>query len=174
MMRRLTLLLVVAASPLLAQQQASRDANPGVAAARAHWMGVHRYIERAAEQVPESLYNFKPAPTVRTFGELLGHIAGSEFMFCAAALGDAPKAEDAIESTTKTKAGLVKALKDAATYCATAYNISDATAAGMVDLFGQRTKLNTLVFNAIHDGEHYGNIVTYMRINGLVPPSSQR
>jgi uncharacterized damage-inducible protein DinB len=173
-MRRTLLILVAAASPLTAQQQAAKDANTGVGAARAHWVGVHRYIERAAEQLPESLYNYKPTANVRTFAELFGHVAGTEFMFCAAIRGEAPRAEDAIESTTKTKAGLVKALKDAATYCEPAYAISDAAAAAMVDLFGQRSKLNALVFNALHDGEHYGNIVTYLRMNGLVPPSSQR
>jgi uncharacterized damage-inducible protein DinB len=145
-----------------------------VRAARAHWRTVHGYIQAAAEQLPESLYNFKPTPAVRSFAELFGHIAGSEFMFCAPVRGDAPRAEDDVESKVKDKAGLVKALKDAAAYCEAAYAVSDAEGAKMVDLFGQRSKLNTLVFNATHDGEHYGNIVTYMRIKGLVPPSSQR
>jgi uncharacterized damage-inducible protein DinB len=170
-MRRTVLALVLSSSSLLAQ--AAAPANPAVAAARAHWNTVHNYIVRAAEQLPDSLYNYKPTASVRSFGELFGHIAGSEFMFCAPVRGDAPKAEDAIESKVKDKAGLVKALKDAGTYCNAAYAITDAESAAMVDLFGRRTKLNTLIFNATHDGEHYGNIVTYMRMKGLVPPSSQ-
>ena len=170
-MHRSVLILLLTASPLLAQ---SSSANTGVAAARAHWRTVHGNIQRAAEQLPESLYNFKPTPTVRSFAELFGHIAGSEFMFCAPVRGDAPRAEDDVESKVKDKAGLVKALKDAAAYCEVAYGISDAEGAKMVDLFGMRSKLNTLVFNTTHDGEHYGNIVTYMRIKGLVPPSSQQ
>lgn len=174
-MRRSLLILTLAATPVVAQQQqATRDANPGVSAARAHWMTVHNYILRSAEQMPESLYSYKPTPTVRSFGELLGHVAGSEFMFCAAARGDAPRAEDDVESKVKDKAGLVKALKDAGAYCEPAYAISDAAGAQMVDLFGQRSKLNTLIFNAVHDGEHYGNIITYLRMKGMTPPSSQR
>jgi len=174
-MRRSLLILTLAAAPLVAQQQQStRDANPGVSAARAHWMTVHNYILRSAEQLPESLYNYKPTPAVRSFAELFGHVAGSEFMFCAPVRGDAPKAEDEIESKVRDKAGLVKALKDAGAYCEPAYAISDAVGAQMVDLFGQRSKLNTLIFNATHDGEHYGNIVTYLRLKGLTPPSSQR
>jgi uncharacterized damage-inducible protein DinB len=172
-MRRFALVLLAVTSPLVAQAPSSA-AGPGVAAARAHWRTVHGYIQRAAEQLPESLYNYKPTPVVRSFAELFGHVAGSEFMFCAPVRGDAPKAEDEIESKVKDKAGLVKALKDAAAYCEVAYNISDAAAAGMVDLFGQRSKINALIFNATHDGEHYGNIVTYLRMKGLTPPSSQR
>ena len=172
-MRRSVLILLTLSTPALAQQTQARDASPAVAAARAHWQTVHGYIQRAAEQLPESLYNYRPTPQVRTFAQLFGHVAGSEFMFCAPVRGEAPKAEDEIESKVKDKAGLVKALKDAATYCDVAYGISDADGAKMVDVFGQRTKLNTLVFNATHDGEHYGNIVTYLRMKGLVPPSSQ-
>ena len=172
-MRRFVVMLLAVSSPLVAQGAASSP-GAGVAAARAHWRTVHGYIQRAAEQLPESLYNYKPTPVVRSFAELFGHVAGSEFMFCAPVRGDAPRAEDDVESKVKDKAGLVKALKDAAAYCETAYAISDAEGAKMVDVFGQRTKLNTLVFNATHDGEHYGNIVTMLRIKGLVPPSSQR
>lgn len=174
-MRRTVLILLASASPLIAQQQQSvRDANPAVSAARTHWMTVHNYILRSAEQLPESLYSYKPTPEVRSFAEMFGHVAGSEFMFCAAVRGDGPKAEDEIESKVKDKAGLVKALKDAAAYCEPAYAISDAAGAQMVDLFGRRSKLNTLIFNAVHDGEHYGNIITYLRMNGMTPPSSQR
>ena len=173
-MRRFALVLLAVSSPLVAQAPSSSAAGASVVAARAHWRTVHGYIQRAAEQLPESLYNYKPTPVVRSFAELFGHVAGSEFMFCAPVRGDGPKAEDEIESKVKDKAGLVKALKDAATYCEVAYNISDAAAAGMVDLFGQRSKINALIFNATHDGEHYGNIVTYLRMKGLVPPSSQQ
>lgn len=172
-MRRSFLMLTLCAAPLMAQAPAA-NANPAVAAARAQWTQVHTMIQRSAEQLPESLYNFKPTPVVRTFGELFGHVAGSEMMFCAAVRGDAPKAEDAVESSAKTKAALVQALKDAAAYCGPAYNITDAEGAKMVDVFGARSKINTLVFNAVHDGEHYGNIITMLRLKGLVPPSSQR
>jgi uncharacterized damage-inducible protein DinB len=171
-MRRSFILLVALASPMFAQQAPAGRA--GVEAARFHWSSAHNLIQRSAEQLPESLYNFKPTPQVRSFAELFGHVAGSEMMFCAAVRGDAPKAEDAIESTAKTKAALVQALKDAAAYCAPAYAITDAEGAKMVDVFGQRSKVGTLMFNALHDGEHYGNIVTMLRLKGLVPPSSQR
>jgi hypothetical protein len=96
-------------------------------------------------------------------------------MFCAMVLGETVPAEDAIEKTAKTKAALVDALKKSNDYCAKAYATTDASNAAMVNLFGQqRSKLFTLLMNVTHNNEHYGNLVTYMRINKIVPPSSRR
>jgi uncharacterized damage-inducible protein DinB len=95
-------------------------------------------------------------------------------MFCAIAMGEKPPAEDAVEKAATTKDALVKAMRASNDNCARAYKQTDAASAGMVDLFGQqRTRLFTLMMNTGHDNEHYGNIVTYLRINGLVPPSSK-
>ena len=95
-------------------------------------------------------------------------------MYCALALGEKAPGEDDVEKTAKTKAALVAALKESNDYCARAYGQTDAATSGMVDLFGtQRSKLFVLHDNATHDSEHYGNIVTYMRINKMVPPSSR-
>jgi uncharacterized damage-inducible protein DinB len=157
--------------PLVAQS----GAPSAVAAARANWTGVTRNLTRAAEQLPESLYAFKPVESVRTFGQQIAHVAGSQNMYCAIALGDPPRGEDDIEKTKTSKADLVAALKASTTYCERAYAQTDAAAQAMVNLFGQNvTKLHTLMGNALHNGEHYGNIVTYLRMKGLVPPSSQR
>jgi uncharacterized damage-inducible protein DinB len=142
--------------------------------ARMLWSDVRDNIAQSAADVPESLYSYRPTPEVRTFGELIGHIAGSQHMFCAIALGVKPPAEDAVEKSAKTKAALVQALKESNDYCARAYNQTDAAAAASVELFGaQRSRLYTLLENATHDSEHYGNIVTYMRLNKMVPPSSR-
>ena len=124
--------------------------------------------------MPESKYGYKPTPEVRSFGELIGHVAGSQLMFCAIALGEKAPAEDAVEKAATSKADLVKALDASNAYCARAYAQSDAAVSQSVSLFGStQTRLYTLLINATHDNEHYGNIVTYMRLNGMVPPSSQ-
>ena len=95
-------------------------------------------------------------------------------MFCAMALGEKLSAEGDIEKTKTTKADLVKALRESSTYCKRAYAQTDAAAGGTVDVFGEkRTRLFALMMNMGHDNEHYGNIVTYMRSNGMVPPSSK-
>jgi uncharacterized damage-inducible protein DinB len=161
------------AVPAFAQAPAAAPVT-GVGTARGIWQLYASYVLKSAEQMPEADYAFKPAPTVRSFGQLIGHVAGSEMMFCAAALGDTPKAEDDIEKTVTTKEGLVSALKASAQYCSRAYALTDAQAAGTIKLFGNdQSKMFALILNASHVGEHYGNLVTYLRIKGMVPPSSQ-
>ena len=148
--------------------------NAAVGTARELWQDVTNYVTQAAAAVPESLYAYKPTATVRTFGQLIGHVAGAQYLICAAALGEPPRDEDEIERTRKTKTDLVAALKASTEYCGRAYAQTDAAAQGQTKLFGRdRTRLYALGLNAIHNGEHYGNIVTYMRTNGLVPPSSR-
>jgi len=160
-----------AASPMASP---AASANPAVAGVKQTWATMSGYFTRAAEQLPESDYGFKPVATVRSYGEMVGHVAGAQNMICAAALGEAQKSEDDIEKSVKTKAGLVAALKASNEYCAKAYAISDTDAAGMTKLFGgDVSKMFALSLNAAHVGEHYGNLVTYLRIKGLVPPSSQ-
>jgi uncharacterized damage-inducible protein DinB len=176
MPRRITILTALAGLALFAAPAVAQTAAAPTATSQAKdlWEGVTNYILDAANDVPESLYSYRPTPEVRTFGELLGHVAGAQKMFCAMALGEKAPPEDAVEKTAKTKAALVAALKESNTYCARAYAQTDAVNRGMVDVFGQqRTKLYALLMNATHDNEHYGNIVTYMRINKMVPPSSK-
>ena len=172
-MRRSLFLLAIVAAPLGAQTQQS--ANLAVSNSQALYMSGHNFLLRAAEQMPESLYSFKPTPDVRSFGALIGHVAGAERMFCAMVTGQQMTAEDNIEKTQTTKAGLVAALKASGDYCAKAYALSDADAAAALNVFGQqKNKGYALTMNATHVWEHYGNIVTYMRIKGQTPPSSQR
>jgi uncharacterized damage-inducible protein DinB len=173
-MKRLLLLLVLTVSVPAAAQGTPASANPGVAAIRDMWEGQSGYLLRAAEQMPDSDYAFRPVATVRTFGQLIGHVAGSQNAFCAAALGDPERSEDEIEKAMTTKAQLVAALRASSEYCRRAYAQSDAAAVQSITLFGQKqTRMWALALNATHDGEHYGNIVTYFRIKGMVPPSSQ-
>jgi uncharacterized damage-inducible protein DinB len=173
MLKPLVLLLVVGSS-LGAQTPAASVATP-VTDARMLWTEVSDYITRAAVAAPDSVYAYRPTPAVRTFGQLVGHVAGAQRMFCAAALGEKAVNEEDIEKSSTTRAALVEALRQSNAYCARAYAMSDATAAGTVDLFGaRRSRLFVLLMNATHDNEHYGNLVTYMRLQGMVPPSSQR
>ena len=81
-----------------------------------------------------------------------------------------------VEKSAKTKAEIVAALKDAFAYCDAGYaKLTDASAVELVSAFGQKaTRIGILDFNITHTYEHYGNLVTYMRIKGIVPPSSER
>lgn len=172
-MKRISLVLgtaLVLSAPAYAQA-----GNAAVSTSRSLWQDITGYITTAAEELPESLYSYKPTPEVRSFGQLFAHVAGAQYMFCALALGEPNRAENAIETTAKTKAEIVAGLKASTEYCNRAYAQTDAAAAAPVQIFGQdRTRLFALAQNATHNGEHYGNIVTYLRINGIVPPSSRR
>jgi uncharacterized damage-inducible protein DinB len=172
----LAVLLCVALVPLaLAQSKpAPAGANPLVSASKTEFGMLKGYIAKAAEQVPEKLYGYQPTPEVRSFGQLFGHIADSNYELCAAAAGQKPPV-GGIEKSKTAKADLVKALGESFAYCEKVFDgTTDADAAKMVSFFGDQTpKLAALTANTGHDWEHYGNIVTYMRLNKMVPPSSQ-
>ncbi len=167
---------LLAAAPALAQPMASdRPAPSPLATSLGQSFGLAKgYITKAADQVPDNLYSFKATPEVRSFAQLFGHIADANYMICGTAAGEKPPAGD-IEKTKTTKADLVKAVSESFAYCDQVYSaLSESDASSPVTLFGMSTtKLGALSFNTAHDFEHYGNIVTYMRINKMVPPSSQ-
>ncbi|MEI2719802.1 MAG: DinB family protein [Gemmatimonadales bacterium] len=168
-MRLPLLLAVLAATPLAAQ-----SGNHVAGTVRDVWTPTIGFITTAAEEMPEAKYGFRPVAGVRTFGELIGHVAGAQNMICAAVLGDPQPSEDAVEKSATTKAALVAALKASTAYCAKAYATPDAAIHQEITLWGgKHSKLWALVTNAAHDDEHYGNIVTYLRMNGMVPPSSR-
>ncbi len=164
--------LVPAAAP--AQQMPMAHGEGGVNAVKPLYEMAKGWITKSAEQMQESNYGFKPTPEVRSFGQLIGHVANSQYLFCSAVKGEPNPSKADFEKTT-AKADLVKALKDAFTYCDGAYQTPEMQAMQEVTLFeGMKgSKLWALMFNVAHDNEHYGNIVTYFRLKGMVPPSSQ-
>lgn len=166
-MVRLDWLAVAATGVALAQ-------NPLSADLKAFWGNVKNNVVRAAEKMPEENYTFKPVPEVRTFGQIIGHIADAQYMMCSGALGE-KRSPAGVEKTKTTKAELVAALQDSVKYCDGAYDkLTDGTAAEMVKMFGrERTRMGALLTNASHSWEHYGNLVTYLRIKGIVPPTSE-
>ena len=134
---------------------------------------VSDWIEGAAEKMPEEQYAFKPDPAVRSFGQILGHIADANYLFCSTVLGE-NSPSPGIEKTKSTKAELKAAVHESFSYCNRAYSsLTDASANETVKAFGgERNRLGVLWFNASHNLEHYGNLVVYMRTKGVTPPSS--
>lgn len=136
--------------------------------------GVKNTITKAAEEMPEADYSFKATPAERTYGEIVGHIADVQLALCGNASGEQKKGD---AGTKTTKADLAAALKASFDYCDGVYNgLTDADVATKVTMFGpnKATKLAVLNFNISHDNEMYGQMVVYLRLKGLVPPSSQR
>ncbi|BDC51649.1 hypothetical protein F183_A39640 [Bryobacterales bacterium F-183] len=151
--------------------------NPMATEVKGLWTQIKTNIVKAAEKMPEEGYAFKATPDVRSFGQLIGHITDAHYGFCGGAM-DASKAKKApgAEKSLTSKADLVAALKTSVEFCDGAYNsLTDASLATKGKLFGraERTYNTILNFNIAHDNEHYGNIVTYMRLKNLVPPSSE-
>ena len=175
MVRLITLLSLAVILGAAPSHPVATTAPSVLAADREIWTMVIGYVTAAAEQVPDSSYSYRPVPSVRTFGQLIAHIAGSQDMFCAQALGEQAHASDEIERTITAKAALVAALEASTAHCQKAYAMTDADAMKRtVKTFtGERSALWALLYSTVHDNEHYGNIVTYMRMLGMVPPSSQ-
>jgi uncharacterized damage-inducible protein DinB len=133
-------------------------------------------IVKAAEEMPEANYSYKPTPEVRTFAQLIGHVADAQYSFCGKVSGDTSK-RPSMEETKTAKADLIQGLKDSVAYCQAVYaGLTDAKGSSeMVKFYGtSMPKLSILEINVAHADEHYGNIVTYLRLKGLVPPSSQK
>ncbi len=169
-MKKLFIVMGIAATQCFAQS----GANPLIASSKAIYGISKNDVLKSAEEMPEANYSFKPVATVRTFGELVAHVADAQYEFCSVITGDHNEGPG-VEKNKTTKADIIQALKDAYAYCDSAYSgMTDAHAADMVKFAGfNATKLAILDFNTAHTMEHYGNIVTYLRIKGLVPPSSK-
>jgi uncharacterized damage-inducible protein DinB len=176
-----TLMIVVAAAlalPISTAAQTDTLTAKTVADSSLNMFKAPRnYILRAAEKMPDEHYAFRPTPEVRTFAELLGHIVDGHYLVCSMSLGEkSPNAEMQYhEKNTHTKAALVRALTESAEYCDRAHaQLSAAKGAEMIDWFGAKhPRVTTLFFNTGHDWESYGTLVAYMRLKGIVPPSSE-
>lgn len=180
-MRRLLLSLtfILLAAPALRAQgmdhsQHEMKHDMGVASIRPLYDQFKSWLVASAEQMPEADYAYRPTADVRSFGELVGHLANAQYLFCSGATGEANPSQQDLEELPG-KAELVAALKAAFTYCDAAYQMPEMKAMEEVTFFGrQGSRLWVLNFNAVHNAEHYGNLVTYTRMKGMVPPSSQQ
>jgi uncharacterized damage-inducible protein DinB len=139
------------------------------------WNRVKRLVTASAEAVPEASYTFKPSPDVRTFGELIGHLADDHYVFCSGVKGEKNPKQGASLEKLATKAELIKALNESIAYCDAVYAAAKDDAKLLEPAAPNRrdTPFGGLLMNVTHDSEHYGNLVTYMRMKGIVPPSSQ-
>ncbi len=169
-------LACVAVAPALAAQTASAPdsaTNPISASLAQQYEPLKEYIVKAAEEMPAADYGFRPTPKIRTFGQIVGHVADAEYEFCAGLRGVPNPQKTSAEKLT-TKAQLVKTLSASFAYCDDPFRgAHDAAMNDKVMMFGEtHTRLYSMVSNISHANEHYGNMVIYLRLRGLVPPSS--
>jgi len=135
----------------------------------------------AAEAMTEADYAFRPTAEVRTFGQLVGHIAAANFFFCSQAAGEKSPSTENYEALSN-RAALLKGIRDSLAYCDRVYGATtDTTFSTRVRMGAEpgaprteTTRGAVLMFNVAHNNEHYGNVVVYMRLRGRVPPSTAR
>jgi uncharacterized damage-inducible protein DinB len=174
-------LIAVGVAPATAQAQEMEHKEHmehhgvGIASVQPQYDQIKQWVIATAEMMPEDKYDYRPTEDVRSFGELMGHVANAGYMFCSGAMGAESPNTVNIEKTVTDKAGLVEAVQGMFAYCDTAYAMDEAKAMESTTFFGRDgSRLWVLVFNIAHNYEHYGNFVTYLRMNGMIPPSSQR
>jgi uncharacterized damage-inducible protein DinB len=138
------------------------------------WNGVKQNVTETADKMPEANFGFKPTPDVRSFGQVLGHITDGNLFYCAAAKGEAPPKSDAEKITAKADA--IKALNDSFAACDAVFaTLTDEALLEKVKNGPNERARGIFIAGVIaHVNEHYGNLVTYMRLKGLVPPSTER
>lgn len=134
--------------------------------------GIKNNVTKGAEKMSDADYSFKATPQVRSYGEIITHIADVQIMLCGMVNGEQKHVSNP-KAMSKTDAQT--ALKEAFDYCDPVYNgLTDTAATQTVKMFGRdRSKFGVLDFGVIHDNEMYGQMVVYLRLKGLVPPSSE-
>jgi uncharacterized damage-inducible protein DinB len=165
----LTALLIATPTASFAQ-----TASPLTANAKIQFGALTGFVIRSAEKIPEDLYAFRPTPEVRSMAELFGHVADALFSMCSTAASAKPPRTD-IEKAVTSKPALIAALKEGVSYCNTVFDgMNDQKGTETVRFyFGPTPRLSVLYFSVTHTYEHYGNLVTYMRLKNIVPPSSE-
>jgi uncharacterized damage-inducible protein DinB len=149
--------------------------NPISADARQSYALVKDSLVKAAERMPAEDYAFRTTPKVRTFGEMIAHVADAQMLMCQVVTGEKTTANAQFKPPKKDKADLVASLKASFDYCDPVYaSMTDNAGIAPVTWFRwNMTKLGLLNWNIAHDNEMYGIIGAFLRIKGLVPPSSE-
>jgi uncharacterized damage-inducible protein DinB len=174
-----SVMLVMPALPGAAPQEASPQAGKTITMAAETLRGyqtVQRNLTEAAEKMPEEHYGFKATPEVKPFGQLVAHVSLAQFGMCAALKGEDNPKKDEKEETARTKADAIALLKASSAYC-------DPLVSAMTDAaFTELTKLgpNQVAKGLIpvsviaHGMEMHGTMAVYLRLKGIVPPSTER
>lgn len=167
MLIRCALLPLAFAGALCAQ-----TANPLTTDLKTTYAAVKNNLMKMAEKMPEENYSYKPTPDIRSFGQLVGHVADAQASMCSSVTGEAK----ALGASTKTsKADLVAALKQSFDTCDAVINtMTDESATQMIKgRRGERPKLSLLTYMVSHSNEEYGYMSVYLRLKSITPPSSE-
>lgn len=161
---------MIATTMVLPSVLRAQSANPMSTELSAAYKSVKNNLLKSAEKMPEENYGFKPSPEMRSFAEVLEHVVAAQTHTCGAVVGDQSMGNTA----ATTKAEVLTGLNAAFAECDKAYDsLTDANAAEMIKTpRGERSRLGALAGNIAHDNEQYGTLSVYMRLKGVIPPSS--
>ena len=158
------------------KKDAAKPADPEVKVVLDAWNEIGRKLTAMAEDFPEDKYDFKATPAERSFAEQLLHAAGSCYYFTNTVTGQKPPAGDPSREQYKTKADVVAFVKKSFADGATAIQAKGekGMTTEVVYFPGQKSRVMDIAYGIIeHSGEHYGQLVVYYRLAGLVPPESR-
>ena len=167
---KLCLLLVLLTT--CAYAQTAQTADPLSVGLKGGYTTIKNNLIKSAEKMPEEHYSFKPNADMQSFAQRLAHIADANLRTCAS-IGGEQKSVGAAAKTSKND--IVAALKESFAYCDTVFDsMKDADAAKMVNTGrAQAPKLQALWGMVVHDNTIYGSLAVYMRLKGIIPPSSE-
>lgn len=165
--------VLIVAALACACQLFAQNANPLSTELKQNYERQKSALLAEADRMGDADYSFKATPEVGTFGSRVAHVADAQILICSSVKGETRKPATAGKIS---KAELTAALKASFDYCDGAYDsLTDATATQEVKIFGRpQTRLSALWGNLAHDSEMYGYMAVYLRLKGLVPPSSDR
>lgn len=154
------------------------DTSTNVGTVVSTYRSIKNFVLRSAEKMPPEHFAFAPSPDVRPFGQVLAHIVDANYLLCSPPLGEPSPNGSEMQKTENAKldrAPMLERLKESFAWCDRAYDmLTEGNAGDTLALMNtKRPRLGVLWFHISHAFEHYGNLVTYMRIKGIVPPSSE-
>ena len=167
-------LAVLGAGPAFAQTQPSFPATSFLTPTKATWDSTRNLVTGLVEAMPEDKYDFRPTPTVRPFREIAIHLIGENYTFFSRVSGDNLGSNDRFNSL-KSRDEIVKALRESYDYGAKVWaGLTEEKALEMIEgRGGQKVQRWSAILGVIQDNmNHYGNLVVYARLNGVVPPRS--
>ncbi|HEU4927738.1 MAG TPA: DinB family protein [Vicinamibacterales bacterium] len=140
------------------------------------YQSVQRNLVEAAEKMPEANYGFKPTPEIRPFGQLVAHAALAQFGTCSLLKGEPSPRKDEKEDAPRTRAEAIALLKASTEYCDPLVTpLTDTTMPEMVKAKDMQVAKGLLPASLIsHGQEMYGTMAVYLRLKGIVPPTTER
>ena len=139
---------------------------------KTQWDNTRTLVEGIVAQVPEDMYDFRPTPEVRSFREQFTHLIDENFRFMAQAAGETPPMEKSAIEQLKGRDEILRALKESYDYGANVWmGMTDQKAMEMIPGRDGQQQLRwaPILVQIIDNMNHYGNLVVYVRLKGMVP-----